>query len=368
MRYVKGTLTKAAADLLYLALTALDTSADLDGVSASDAKAPSQKAVRDFLAAVADGAAGADRVGATPIAETGAAATVQAILEALVTRIKAVTDSASGGDLVGLTAIAGWAGTTVQAVLEAAKVYVDGLIAAANALVFVDGIDCSANPNYPAADCGDLYVVSVAGIIGGASGVAVEVGDFAICRVDSTASGDQAAVGANWSIINKNVVAASATVAGIVELLTDAEAVLGSDTERAMTAANLKYLIDNRFPGLTRHLRGEMVDPDAVYAIDGEHCLIPKTDAALTFTAYDVTCDANPTTEFDCDLYWADDFVTRANATKLADITTTDGKVSATGQTLSVAAGKAVYLVLADPDDDIKSVTWDFHYDYDAPA
>ncbi len=85
------------------------------------------------------------------------------------------------------------------------RAYADGLIAAADALVFIGAIDCSGNPNYPAADCGHTYKISVAGKIGGASGVTVEAGDTVICTVDSTASGTQAAVGANWVVLQTNM-------------------------------------------------------------------------------------------------------------------------------------------------------------------
>lgn len=85
------------------------------------------------------------------------------------------------------------------------KAYVDGLIAAQDAMVFKGVIDCSANPNYPAADRGWTYRVSVAGKIGGASGPNVEAGDILICITDGTASGDHATVGANWSIIQANI-------------------------------------------------------------------------------------------------------------------------------------------------------------------
>lgn len=72
------------------------------------------------IGAVADGTAGADLVGMTPITETGGAATVQAVIEALITRLKAVADSASGADLIGATAITSLgAAATVQAILEA---------------------------------------------------------------------------------------------------------------------------------------------------------------------------------------------------------------------------------------------------------
>ena len=74
-----------------------------------------------------------------------------------------------------------------------------------DALVFKGVINCSANPNYPAADAGDTYKVSVAGKIGGGSGPNVEVGDILLCTVDSTSSGTHGSVGANWTIQQVNI-------------------------------------------------------------------------------------------------------------------------------------------------------------------
>lgn len=88
---------------------------------------------------------------------------------------------------------------------KAVKAYADGLIAAANATIYKGATDCSANPNYPAADAGWLYRVSVAGKIGGASGVVVEAGDMFICTTDGTVSGDQATVGTSWNVIQTNI-------------------------------------------------------------------------------------------------------------------------------------------------------------------
>lgn len=88
---------------------------------------------------------------------------------------------------------------------KAVKTYVDGLIGAQDAMVFKGVIDCSADPNYPAADKGWTYRVSVAGKIGGGSGVNVEVGDFMVCLTDGTAAGNHATVGANWSVIQTNI-------------------------------------------------------------------------------------------------------------------------------------------------------------------
>lgn len=64
--------------------------------------------------------------------------------------------------------------------------------------------DCSANPNYPAALKADVYRVSVAGKIGGASGTVVEAGDLYYALADN-AGGTQAGVGASWDVIQGNV-------------------------------------------------------------------------------------------------------------------------------------------------------------------
>jgi hypothetical protein len=78
-------------------------------------------------------------------------------------------------------------------------------LAAQDAMIFKGVIDCSANPNYPAADRGWTYRVSVAGKIGGASGPNVEAGDILLCLTDGSASGNHAAVGANWTIAQTNL-------------------------------------------------------------------------------------------------------------------------------------------------------------------
>ena len=88
---------------------------------------------------------------------------------------------------------------------KAVKAYADALIGAANAMVYKGVIDASGNPNYPAANAGDTYRISVAGKIGGASGTNVEVGDLIVCLTDSTSAGTQAAVGSNWNITQANI-------------------------------------------------------------------------------------------------------------------------------------------------------------------
>jgi hypothetical protein len=87
----------------------------------------------------------------------------------------------------------------------ATKNYVDNVSVTFNALIFKGVIDCSTNPNYPAADRGFLYVISVAGKIGGASGVSVLPRDIIICLDNGTASGNQATVGSHWSVVHSSV-------------------------------------------------------------------------------------------------------------------------------------------------------------------
>lgn len=71
-------------------------------------------------------------------------------------------------------------------------------------LDFKGSTDCSTNPNYPAASKGDFYLVSVAGKIGGASGIVVEVGDTYFATADN-AGGTQASVGTSWTVVQGNI-------------------------------------------------------------------------------------------------------------------------------------------------------------------
>jgi hypothetical protein len=81
-------------------------------------------------------------------------------------------------------------------------------------LLYKGVIDCAANPNYPAADAGHIYIVSVAGKIGGASGLAVTAGDMIVCNTDGTVAGTQAAVGSKWNIIQSNIDLSSIAITG----------------------------------------------------------------------------------------------------------------------------------------------------------
>lgn len=120
---------------------------------------------------------------------------------------RTVTPANLAARIVALIATSTSLGTsdTVVPSQAAVKAYVDALLAAANAMVFKGTIDASANPNYPAASAGDVYRISVAGKIGGASGPNVEIGDQLLALTDGLAAGNHATVGASWNITQVNV-------------------------------------------------------------------------------------------------------------------------------------------------------------------
>ena len=97
-------------------------------------------------------------------------------------------------------------GDPTNALHAATKQYVDGIVAANDAMVFKGGLAGAAATTYtPAADCGHTYRVTAEGLI---NGVKVEVGDILICTTDNTAAATSANVStvqANWVIIQSNV-------------------------------------------------------------------------------------------------------------------------------------------------------------------
>lgn len=78
-------------------------------------------------------------------------------------------------------------------------------------------LDCSTNPNYPAASKGDAYYVTVAGKVGGASGKSVDVGDTIIASADN-AGGTEAGVGTSWFVLEHNLAGALVAANNLSEL------------------------------------------------------------------------------------------------------------------------------------------------------
>jgi hypothetical protein len=98
-------------------------------------------------------------------------------------------------------------GTSTTQIATTAFVRSEISSAVAGQLEFKGATDCSSNPNYPAADKGDAYIVSVAGKIGGASGTLADVGDWFIAQADN-AGGTEASVGASWAHLEHNLAGA----------------------------------------------------------------------------------------------------------------------------------------------------------------
>ena len=99
-------------------------------------------------------------------------------------------------------------------------------------------IDCSTNPNDPASEVGDRYIVSGDGKIGGASGEEVTVGDLIICKV-ANSGGTHAEVGDKFYILQTNIHDATPTVKGYIQLATQVEVDNGTDAKKAVTSKTL---------------------------------------------------------------------------------------------------------------------------------
>src|SRR3990167_7001481 len=151
---------------------------------------------------------------------------------------------------------------------KAVKTYVDNAVT--GLLDFKGNINCSTNPNYPAALKGDTYAVSVAGKIGGASGVNVDVGDMVVASADN-AGGTQAEVGSSWFVLEHNLVGVLLAGNNLSDL---------TNTSTART--NLGVAIGS-------NVQAWDADLDAIAALAGTTGLLKKTAAntwALDTTAY----------------------------------------------------------------------------------
>lgn len=183
-----------------------------------------------------------------PYDPAGSAASVQNILAAHI--------ALTGTAVHGLGTVATLASDTDTALAansdarvatqKATKTYVDNAVT--GLMDFKGSTDCGGNPNYPAALKGDAYVVSVAGKIGGAAGLAVDIGDVYVASADN-AGGTQAAVGTSWFILEHNLAGALLAANNLSDLANAATArsnlgvtATGADTTYAFRANNLSDL------------------------------------------------------------------------------------------------------------------------------
>jgi hypothetical protein len=114
--------------------------------------------------------------------------------------------------------------------------------------------------------------------------------------------------------------------------------------------------------------RGTIMSPGAAYDVDADILIDIGTAQAITITKIEVTCDADPATELDWDLYFADTFIGMANQTLIRAMDTTAGALSTTASftTTAVGAGKAIYTKFAaDPGDVITQIGLKITYTLD---
>jgi hypothetical protein len=105
-------------------------------------------------------------------------------------------------------------------------------------------LDASGNPDYPAAEAGDSYLVTVAGKIGGVDGELVQVGDKIVAK-QTNAGGNQATVGSAWFIVQGNVDKATDSIDGITRIATQVEVNGGSENFAYVTPATLRGGVRN---------------------------------------------------------------------------------------------------------------------------
>lgn len=116
--------------------------------------------------------------------------------------------------------------------------------AVSSALSYEGDIDASSNPNYPAADIGDTYIISKAGKIGGSSGIVVDVGNTIIAKKD-TSGGAQGVVGDDWTVLQSDLDQATETKAGFAKIATNAKTDAGNNDETFITPKKLQRKVNS---------------------------------------------------------------------------------------------------------------------------
>jgi hypothetical protein len=94
---------------------------------------------------------------------------------------------------------------------------------------------------------GDYWYVTVAGTTGG---VAFNVGDVIIAKIDSASTSSAA----DWIQLEVNRDQATETTLGVAEIATQSEVNTGTDDQRIVTPLKLKTLLDNRTGGFAANI------------------------------------------------------------------------------------------------------------------
>lgn len=217
---------------------------------------------------------------------------------------------------------------------KAVKAYVDSIVTggASDVMIFKGVIDCSANPNYPAADAGAVYKVSVAGKIGGGSGPNVEAGDTLYCITDGTASGTHAGVGANWVIAQVNIDGAyfaGGTDVAVADGGTGASTAAAARDNLGVALFTISFIIDGGGATITTGIKGDLGPFDFACTIEAVTLLADQSGSIVVDIWKDTYANFPPT---GADSITASAKPTISTATKSQDTTLT-------GWTTSISAG-----------------------------
>jgi hypothetical protein len=166
-----------------------------------------------------------------------------------------ITDAVSASQLDTDPALTANSDTRIAS-QKAVKSYVSAAVT--GALKFQGSTDASTNPNYPVASKGDMYVVTVAGKIGGASGTAVDAGDVYFAAADN-AGGTQAAVGASWRVLEHNLVGALLSANNLSDL-----------TDAPTARTNLGLSNPSNYPTLNQSTTGSAAKWTTARNVDGQ--------------------------------------------------------------------------------------------------
>lgn len=233
----------AASTWIYVAVTTANaiTRASIAGASnelivAAGADRSAQAYTTAGIVKIAAGIVAAAIAGTDYISPAGAETITNKIINATSNTISNLTVAMFAAGVIDTDTTLTANSDTKIATQKAVKAYIDNKVV--NGVNVMGVIDCSANPNYPAAAKGDLYKISVGGRIGGVSGTVVTAGDSILAIVAGIA-GTEVAVGANWELIQANVDAATTSTQGLTTYTTLAEAEAKSLSSKSVTPAAL---------------------------------------------------------------------------------------------------------------------------------
>lgn len=137
-------------------------------------------------------------------------------------------------------------------------------------------------------------------------------------------------------------------------------------TVGTLASGNVMAALTQNLPGINLLLSKTIADPKTVYGKNTVVALMASTPAAFHITSMKASCEADPATELNWNLMYADALIGLANPVTLATLDTTNGAYTSGAVSLAVPANKCLYLLFdAEPDANIDEVVIDVVFDFD---